>query len=100
MLQNVYRLASGVLPRLYLESGLFDGGVISGSGVDLHGRQPLGRVQLDFDFPPGAVVARIRWFISEDILVSQLGSDFGSNIAQIGELRYREHTPSRHFHEF
>ena len=83
-----------------LIQGLFSRGVISRPGVNLDGRQSLGREQLHFDLPPAAVVARILWFISEDILVTQLDSNLGGNVGQIGELRYREHAATRRFHEF
>src|SRR2546428_13862726 len=93
---------SELLPRLYLGSGLFRGlfsrSVISHLGVTLDGRQSLGRFQLDFDLPP--LVTRIPWFIPEDILITQLRSDFGSDIGQIGQLRDREDAATRRFYEF
>src|SRR5580704_5430491 len=100
MLQNVYRLASGLLPRLYRGSVLFGGSVVSGPGVNLDGRQSFGRVQLHLDLPPDATVMGILRFISEDILVAQLGSDLRCDIGQISQLRYREDATTRHFHEF
>ena len=83
-----------------LIQGLFSRGVISRPGVNLDGRQSLGREQLHFDLPPAAVVARILWFISEDVLVAQLHSNFGSDIRQIGQLRDREDAATGHFYEF
>src|ERR1700688_2739870 len=85
---DAFQLRSGLPPRLYLDRGLFSRSVIAGPGVNLDGWQSLGRVQLDFDLPP--LVARIRWFIPDDILVTQLHSDLGRNIGQIGQLRYPE----------
>ena len=49
---------------------LLGGRVVTGLGVDVKGREPFGRFELDLDFSPGAVVLCVAWFVSQNILVS------------------------------
>ena len=61
--KNVRIIAVSRLP-------LLGGRVVTGFGVDVKGREPFGRLELDLDFSPDAVALRVAWFISQDILVS------------------------------
>src|SRR5207245_5333155 len=74
--------------------------VVSRLGVNVEGRKPFGGEQLDFDFPPGAIVTCIAWFISQDILVTQLHSNLGGNIGHIAQAGDWEAAHTRHFCEF
>src|SRR4029077_1321676 len=74
--------------------------VVSRLGVNVKWRKPFGREQLDLDFAPGAIVTHIAWFISEDILVTQLHSNLSGNIGQVAQAGDGEDAATGHLREF
>src|ERR1700680_933898 len=74
--------------------------VVARLSVNVERWKSFGREQLNFDFSPGTIVTHIAWFISEDILVTQLHSNFGGDVGKIAQAGDWEYETTRHFSEF
>ena len=74
--------------------------VVTGLRVDIKGRQSLWSAQLNLDFSPARIMCLIAWPISQDILVSQLHTDFRRNVRQFVEVLDGENAAAGHFGHF
>src|SRR2546421_5396158 len=74
--------------------------VVAGFRVDIKGRQSLWSAQLDLNLSPARIMCFIAWPISQDILVSQLHTDFRRNVRQFVEVLDRENAAAGHFGHF
>ena len=79
---------------------LLGGHEIAGFCINGKGREPFGWPHLDLDLSPRAIVLRVTWFVSQNILVSQLHPDLCDYIRQFVNVPNREGSPASHLGHF
>src|SRR5271165_6399022 len=91
---------AGLKTRATKALRLVAGCVVAGLVVYRERWQAAGGAELDFNLAPARVVRFVAWMISQDILISQLHADLGSDVRQIFQLFHRENAPTGQFRDF